>query len=207
MKNIILIFTLISCGAYYEKNEYPTKNEKNQIVMKDDEYSDLEVKVIKDTATWVDGKTYQFLKVSICFDPIKRKEYEDFTTGTGSFTISYDVSNSRETSEEVLYPISMQSDSVGLFLIDDFDHIGNDSYVTIVYIINSTENGKSVYLYRKQVKLDFNEVKNQNLQKEYPEANSTWYEKWKDENPNFEGKREQYEKRKRDPNNLINKFR
>ena len=44
------------------------------------------------------------------------------------------------------------------------------------------------------VEVNFDEIRNTKLPDIYPKADSTWYKKWKEENPNFKGVRERYEK-------------
>lgn len=164
--------------------------------LQDEEKDDIEVRIVKDTATWVDGKTYQFINIIVRFDYIKREEKKDFAIGTGRFSVAYDYATSSNTIQEVLHPIMMQSDSEGLFLIDDFESFRKNTYFTIVYLIDSKKDSNSVYLYRSQIELGFDEFKSEKFQKKYPEANCSWYKKWKEKNPNFEGERERYVKRK-----------
>lgn len=195
MKHFVIIIafgliSVLSCTINAQIND-------NEAVMNFQNQFQIEIESIsaiayQDTAIWVDGKVYQFIKVQLNIDSIQKTTIDDFKWGTGIFSISYDASNSRETITKALYPIKMQSDTIGLFLMDDFrnNRIYEHNYHTITYIINSETTENSVYHY--WIGLKFDKENFQNYQSEFPEATEEWYEKWKNKSK-FEGERERNE--------------
>lgn len=190
MKTIILVFTLIiACGGTYKINKYATKNEGHQVIMKDEEYKDLEVKIIKDTATWVDGKIYQFIKVIVHVKPIpkgiKISNIKQYASGSG--IISIGNFNFSDTTVLRLNPIMMLSEEEGLFLLDDFDNYTETTVSVLyskMYSINNNSNLQEDF-FLKTIEVNFDEIRNKKISKKYPKANKFWYNKWEKKNPLF----------------------
>jgi len=57
---VLLMGILISCSMRVKSQQHIESN-----TIQDEEKDDIEVKIVKDTATWVDGKLYNFIRINI----------------------------------------------------------------------------------------------------------------------------------------------
>lgn len=180
---ILLMGILISCSVGRKSNTMKTiKKDKS-----------IEAEIFKDTATWVDGRTYQFIELVINESNFILKDIDlekNYATGMNEIYVSVDSTSSKS----VFIPVKMNGKI--LFLTDDFDNYGK--IVLSVLCVRHYSLGNKSNLFPEfistTVEVNFEEIRNTKLPDIYPEADSAWYKKWKEENPNFKGKRERHEK-------------
>lgn len=181
---ILLMGILISCSM-------SRKQKLN--TMESVQSNKIEASFLKNTATWVDGKTYQFIELVINEDRFIEIDLERiYIAGLNEIKI---IINSKPI-ETVFIPIKVNDKY--LFLIDDFDDYNKvilSVWCVIHYAVWDRNNLSQDFL-STTVEVNFEEIRNTKLPDIYPEANSAWYKKWKKKNPDFKGERELREERK-----------
>lgn len=176
---ILLMGILISCSVGRKSNTMKTiKKDKS-----------IETKIFKDTATWVDGRTYQFIELVINESNYTLKDIDlekNYATGMNEICVTVDS----KSSKSVFIPVKINGKI--LFLTDDFDNYGK--IVLSVQYVRHYSLGNKDNLFPEfistTVEVNFEEIRNTKLPDIYPEADSAWYKKWKEENPNFKSERE-----------------
>ncbi len=155
-------------------------------------YDNVRFKVYKDTATWIDGKTYLFVKGQI------ENFYHTLRSDRSPIHETESISVRIETDSTHVFPLLMRYREA-LFLTDDFEKYGQSSCMISFswqeyYTGSQPRNDLYSDFFSKTVEVDFNELRKENLFSVYPEADKEWYKKWKDNNPDYKDRRMDAEK-------------